>query len=113
MRRSQKRQRMFADSKIPIRMTDPFHVQIFLETKWQRQIRAPNQLIKYYPVIDSRNRHLPAIAFIEESSATFPDSCDADRLNSEKSLSRGEIDSRLLFLGFDLEQNHVLGICPR
>ena len=53
----QKRQRMLADPKIPIRMADPRDIKFVLKLKRQIQIGTANQLIENYPIINALDPH--------------------------------------------------------
>src|ERR1700730_6602198 len=60
----QKRQRMFADTKIPIRMTYPLHVEFILKPEGKVDIFSSQQLIEYYAIInplDGRGRSVAIV----------------------------------------------------
>src|SRR5664279_2366991 len=101
---------MLADSKIPVRVPDPFHVQSLLKSKRRVEIRPPNELIENDAIVNALDSHVAPVALVKELRAAFANLRQANRLDAQECVGAGEIDPRLLFLGFDLEQNDVLGI---
>ena len=108
VRRFDERQRVFADFVIPIRMRDPFHVELVLKTKWKLNFRSTLELIENHAVVNPLDARLSPIAIVKQFAAALFNFGHADRSNPKKKLGRGEIDSRFLFLRFDLKQNDVL-----
>src|ERR1043166_3600790 len=78
----EKWQRMFADPEIPVRMTDPFHVEIVLEPKLQIEIVSSQQLVEDSSVIDPLDSLLAAIEIVKQLPAALLDLCDANRADA-------------------------------
>ena len=108
--RFQKRQRVFADPEIPVRVPDPLYVQLVLKSERRVEIWPPNQLIENDAIVNALDPHFPSIAVVEELRPAFANLRQANRPHPQERFGAGEIDSRFLLLGFDLEQDHVLGI---
>src|SRR5207248_4553873 len=71
MRSLEERQRMFADPEIPVWMTNPDYVELFLKAEWKFQIRPSQQLIKNHAIIDAFNPDLVSCALMEQLPPTF------------------------------------------
>ena len=56
---------MLADSEIPVRVTDPRHLEIILKTKLQIQIVPLTQLIKDDAIINSFDPHVVPLMIVE------------------------------------------------
>src|ERR1043166_10329767 len=56
--RFQKGQRVFADPEIPVWVSDPFHVQLFLKSKWRIQVRPPDEFIENDAIVNALDPHL-------------------------------------------------------
>ena len=61
----QKGQRMFTDSKIPVRMADPLHIEIILKPKWQIEIGPANELVEDDAVVNPFDSHLASIMLVK------------------------------------------------
>ena len=46
-------------------MTDPFHLQFFLESKWQFEIRPSHQFIEDDPIVNPLDPHLAPVAIVK------------------------------------------------
>ena len=56
---------MFADPKIPVRVTDPFHIEIILKLKWQIQLGLADEFVEYYSIINPLDLYFASIAIIK------------------------------------------------
>ena len=61
----EKRQGMFADPEIPVRMADPCDIEIILKPKRQVQIGPANEFVENYPIINPLDPHFASIAIIK------------------------------------------------
>ena len=61
----QKWQGMFADSEIPIRMTNPRDIEIILKLKWKSEILTPQQLVEDDAVVNPLDPYFASAALIK------------------------------------------------
>src|SRR6476660_3251521 len=86
VRRLQIRQRMLADPEIPVRMSDPFRIDLVLEAEAEAEVRATQQFIENDAVVDALDPHLASVTFIEQLVAAPLNLREANRRDAEKRL---------------------------
>ncbi len=62
---------MFADPEIPVRMADPFDVEVVPEIEARFQLRAAQEFVENDPVIDAIDPNLAPVALIEKLAAAL------------------------------------------
>src|ERR1700726_3345060 len=101
---------MLADFKIPIRMADPFQVQLLLKAKIKVQIVPAEQLVENDPIVNSLDRRFDSIAIIKQGPTALFYSGNANRPDPEHTLGRRKIDSGLLFFRLDFKQDDIFRV---
>src|SRR4051794_12832465 len=104
----EKRERMFADSKVPIRMINPCDIEIILKPKLQIQIRPMTQLIENDAIIDPLNSDFAPVAIVEQPAAALFNFGHANGSNAEELFGSGKIHASFLFFRIDVDQHHAL-----
>src|SRR4051794_31745356 len=103
------RQREFAQLEEPIRMAGPLDVEIITEIELQRNLLS-DEFVDNGPVIDAIDRDLTPAIPVVQLAAVLNYRGNVYRCNAARSLRHQEIALRLLVLGIDFEQHHVLRI---
>src|SRR5689334_2635755 len=99
---------MFADSKIPIRVTNPGQVEVILKPEGKIEVSPALQLVEDHAVIDPLDRRLGSVVIVKQLTVTPPDFGDANRMNPQQSFRCHKIDPGFLFFRLNLKQDNVL-----